>query len=159
MEGKTYTVMCCSGIAIDLLNSVARDLNFDYDLYLVADGLFGVPRNGGQWDGITADLVSGAAHITFSAFSVTSARVNVRARHHKRPVNSQMTYIIFLSSIDPGYRLFRPFLLLWCLLPCQISILGCSTVGILNPVQLSTVDCNICLSPCYCHCCGNLRMA
>ncbi|XP_053206425.1 uncharacterized protein LOC128390693 isoform X2 [Panonychus citri] len=77
LEGKSYTVVCCSGIAIDLLNTVARDLNFDYNLYLVADGLFGIPRNGGQWDGITADLVSGAAHITFSAFSVTSARVNV----------------------------------------------------------------------------------
>lgn len=77
LEGRRYTVECCSGIAIDLLNSVASDLNFDYNLYLVADGLFGVPRNGGQWDGITADLVSGAAHIAFSAFSVTSGRVNV----------------------------------------------------------------------------------
>ena len=76
MEDKTYTVLCCSGIAIDLLNAVSRDLNFGYDLYLVGDGLFGVPRNG-NWDGITADLMSGAAHLAFSAFSVTSSRVEV----------------------------------------------------------------------------------
>jgi glutamate [NMDA] receptor subunit 3A, putative len=77
LEGKSYIVQCCSGIAIDLLNSISRDLNFVYDLYLVSDGLFGIPRSGGQWDGITADLVSGAAHLTFSAYSITSDRVNV----------------------------------------------------------------------------------
>lgn len=76
LEGQSYQVVCCSGISIDLLNSIARDLNFDYDLYIVADGLFGVPR-GGRWDGITADLVSGAADMTFTAFSVTSTRVEV----------------------------------------------------------------------------------
>lgn len=76
-EGISYSVFCCSGISIDLLNTLARDLHFNYHLYLVADGLFGVPRNG-IWDGITADLVSGAAHLAFSAFSVTSSRVEVR---------------------------------------------------------------------------------
>ena len=76
LEGQSYHVICCSGVSIDLLNAIARDLNFDYDLYLVADGLFGVPRNG-RWDGITADLMSGAADMTFTAFSVTSTRVEV----------------------------------------------------------------------------------
>lgn len=76
LEGISYDVLCCAGIAIDLLNAVSRDLNFDYDLYLVGDGLFGVPRNG-RWDGITADIVNGAAHMAFSAFSVTSSRVEV----------------------------------------------------------------------------------
>ncbi len=70
-------MLCCSGIAIELLNAVARDLNFDYDLYLVADGLFGVRRNG-QWDGSTADLVNDVAHMVFTAFSITSTRVQVR---------------------------------------------------------------------------------
>lgn len=74
MEGIAYEVHCCAGIAIDLLNAVARDMNFDYDLYLVADGLFGVRRNG-QWDGITADLVNDLAHMSFTAFSTTSSRV------------------------------------------------------------------------------------
>ncbi|XP_054162601.1 glutamate receptor ionotropic, NMDA 3A-like [Oppia nitens] len=74
LEGQAYEVHCCAGISIDLLNAVARDLNFDYDLYLVADGLFGVRRNG-QWDGITADLVNDVAHMSFTAFSTTSTRV------------------------------------------------------------------------------------
>lgn len=77
LEGKSYVVMCCQGIAIDLLNSASRDLNFDYDLYLVADGHFGTNKNG-RWDGITGDLITGAAHVSFTAFSVTGERLEVR---------------------------------------------------------------------------------
>lgn len=76
-EGITYHVHCCSGIAIDLLNAIARDLHFDYDLYLVADGLFGI-RKDGKWDGVTGDLVNDVAHLSFTAFSTTSSRVQVK---------------------------------------------------------------------------------
>ena len=62
------------------MNSIAKDLQFDYDLYLVADGLFGIKRNG-QWDGVTADLVNDVAHMTFTAFSTTSTRVQVSLKH------------------------------------------------------------------------------
>lgn len=92
LEGRSYNVSCCSGISIDLLNAVARDLQFDYNLYLVSDGLFGVPRNG-QWDGITADLVNGAAHMAFTAFSVTSSRIEVSHR------SSESLTLSFWSSI------------------------------------------------------------
>jgi hypothetical protein len=76
MEGKSYIVHCCSGIAIDLLNAAARDLNFNYDLYITADGHYGVNRNG-RWDGATADVIHGAAHLVFGAYSVTSERLGV----------------------------------------------------------------------------------
>lgn len=46
-------------------------------MYLVADGLFGLPRQNDKWDGITGDLISGSAHMAFSAFSITSSRVKV----------------------------------------------------------------------------------
>ncbi|KAH9408177.1 Glutamate receptor ionotropic, NMDA 3A, partial [Tyrophagus putrescentiae] len=68
-EGKRYIVKCCAGIAIDLLNAVARDLHFDYDLYMVADGLFGVKKDG-KWDGMWPTWST-----TFTAFSTTSSRV------------------------------------------------------------------------------------
>lgn len=76
LEGKSYLVHCCTGISIDLLSSMARDLNFDYDLYLTADGSYGVNRNG-RWDGATADVMNGAAHLVIGAFSVTSERLEV----------------------------------------------------------------------------------
>ncbi|XP_035212388.1 glutamate receptor ionotropic, NMDA 3A-like [Stegodyphus dumicola] len=72
-EGVLYNITCCAGISIALLLALSRDLHFEFDLYLVADGLFGT-RRGNRWNGITADLVSGAAHMTFAAFSMTSAR-------------------------------------------------------------------------------------
>ena len=76
LEGKKYEVHCCAGIAIDLLNEISRDLHFDYDLYMIADGLFGVRRNK-SWDGITGDIVNDLAHLSFTAFSTTSSRVQV----------------------------------------------------------------------------------
>ncbi|XP_022254048.1 glutamate receptor ionotropic, NMDA 3A-like [Limulus polyphemus] len=76
-EGETYNVTCCSGITMDLLTDLARDLDFDYDIYLVADGMFGTSRGGQSWNGITADLISGAAHLAFSSFSITSMRYQV----------------------------------------------------------------------------------
>ncbi|XP_022235866.1 glutamate receptor ionotropic, NMDA 3A-like, partial [Limulus polyphemus] len=76
-EGSTYNVTCCSGITMDLLMDLARDLNFDYDIYLVADGMFGTSRGGKSWNGLTADLVSGATHLVFSTFSITSSRYEV----------------------------------------------------------------------------------
>ncbi len=82
-EGKRYIVKCCAGIAIDLLNAVARDLHFDYDLYMVADGLFGVKKDG-KWDGIVADLVHDVAHLSFTAFSTTSSRVWVREEKDRK---------------------------------------------------------------------------
>lgn len=40
-SGIFYTLACCDGLAMDLLGSVARELKFEIDLYLVVDGYFG----------------------------------------------------------------------------------------------------------------------
>ena len=92
LEGKSYIVHCCAGIAIDLLNAAARDLNFNYDLYLTADGHYGVNRNG-RWDGATADVIHGAAHLVFGAYSVTSERLAVSER-----LAAQLTAIASLTA-------------------------------------------------------------
>lgn len=36
-----YRTNCCYGLAMDLLENIARELQFDFRLYIVADGLFG----------------------------------------------------------------------------------------------------------------------
>lgn len=122
---------CCYGLAMDLLENIAQELEFDFHLYLVEDGLYGsrqhvkpfyemheyisvedeilppqenpqsyrsqyrntykvVDRDGSQsssyaeldddqlkWNGIVGDLVSGAAHMSFAALSVSSGRAEV----------------------------------------------------------------------------------
>lgn len=63
---------------MDLLENVAEELEFDFQLYIVADGLFGSRTFAGngevKWNGIIGDLISGAAHMSFSPLSVSSSR-------------------------------------------------------------------------------------
>ncbi|CAG9785010.1 unnamed protein product [Diatraea saccharalis] len=115
---------CCYGLAMDLLENIAQELEFDFHLYIVEDGLYGSRRlvkpfrklseyrsvaneflfnqqsyrsqyrNGlgineeykydensdedpEKWNGIIGDLVSGAAHMSFAALSVSTARAEV----------------------------------------------------------------------------------
>ncbi|KAJ8918548.1 hypothetical protein NQ315_013053 [Exocentrus adspersus] len=104
-----YRTNCCYGLSMDLLENIAQELEFDFRLYIVADGLFGSrsiirhPRSKKdvgkkfkdestktertkeldgeevdvKWNGIVGDLVSGAAHMSFAALSVSSARSEV----------------------------------------------------------------------------------
>ncbi|XP_050436256.1 glutamate receptor ionotropic, NMDA 3A-like isoform X2 [Adelges cooleyi] len=66
---ETY---CCYGLSIDLLEKMAKDLEFDFHLYLVADGSFGSRKI--KWNGVVGDLVSGSAHMAFCPLSITSGR-------------------------------------------------------------------------------------
>ncbi|XP_077293992.1 uncharacterized protein LOC143916663 [Arctopsyche grandis] len=125
-----YRTNCCYGLTMDLLENIAQELEFDFHLYIVSDGLFGTRKmsrkytrnreysttfresNGGKpdyrqefrgkfptistknllndvgeqvsnaeedmkWNGLVGDLVSGAAHMSFAALSVSSARSEV----------------------------------------------------------------------------------
>jgi ionotropic glutamate receptor NMDA 3A len=80
---------------MDLLENVAQELEFDFHLYIVADGFFGtktydvqpnfppstsknaVAEDKPKWNGIIGDLVSGAADMSFAALSVSSSRSEV----------------------------------------------------------------------------------
>lgn len=63
---------------MDLLENVAEELEFDFHLYIVSDEAYGsrVVQDNGEikWNGVVGDLVSGAAHLSFSALSVSSPR-------------------------------------------------------------------------------------
>ncbi|XP_055488385.1 glutamate receptor ionotropic, NMDA 3A [Leucoraja erinacea] len=67
---------CCYGYCIDLLEKLAEDMNFDFDLYIVGDGKYGGWKNG-RWTGLVGDLLSSAAHLAITSFSINSARSKV----------------------------------------------------------------------------------
>ncbi|KAJ6664299.1 hypothetical protein lerEdw1_008518 [Lerista edwardsae] len=67
---------CCYGYCIDLLEKLAEDLPFDFDLYIVGDGKYGAWKNG-RWTGLVGDLLSGTAHMAVTSFSINSARSQV----------------------------------------------------------------------------------
>lgn len=76
---QQFKTNCCYGLSMDLLENVAEELEFDFQLYVVADGLFGSrtssENNEIKWNGIMGDLISGAAHMSFSPLSVSSSRL------------------------------------------------------------------------------------
>ncbi|XP_051957192.1 LOW QUALITY PROTEIN: glutamate receptor ionotropic, NMDA 3B [Xyrauchen texanus] len=67
---------CCYGYCIDLLEKLAEDMNFEFDLYIVGDGKYGALK-GGQWTGLVGDLLSGVADMAVTSFSINSARSKV----------------------------------------------------------------------------------
>ncbi|XP_007499704.2 glutamate receptor ionotropic, NMDA 3A [Monodelphis domestica] len=81
LQGDNDTVpikykKCCYGYCIDLLEKLAEDLNFDFDLYIVGDGKYGAWKNG-HWTGLVGDLLSGTAHMAVTSFSINTARSQV----------------------------------------------------------------------------------
>ncbi|XP_075993602.1 glutamate receptor ionotropic, NMDA 3B [Genypterus blacodes] len=67
---------CCYGYCIDLLEKLAEDLRFDFDLYIVGDGKYGA-RKGRRWTGLVGDLLNGLADMAVTSFSINSARSRV----------------------------------------------------------------------------------
>ncbi|KAF3702215.1 Glutamate receptor ionotropic, NMDA 3A [Channa argus] len=67
---------CCYGYCVDLLEKLAEDMGFTFDLYIVGDGKYGGLKNG-RWTGLVGDLLSGAAHMAVTSFSINSARSQV----------------------------------------------------------------------------------
>ncbi|XP_061555251.1 glutamate receptor ionotropic, NMDA 3A [Phycodurus eques] len=72
----TDSKKCCYGYCIDLLEKLAEDMGFTFDLYIVGDGKYGGFKNG-RWTGLVGDLLSGAAHLAVTSFSINSARSQV----------------------------------------------------------------------------------
>ncbi|XP_026336648.1 glutamate receptor ionotropic, NMDA 3B [Ursus arctos] len=67
---------CCYGYCIDLLERLAEDVPFNFQLYIVGDGKYGALRDG-RWTGLVGDLLAGRAHMAVTSFSINSARSQV----------------------------------------------------------------------------------
>uniref|UniRef100_A0A3Q3ABE5 Glutamate receptor n=1 Tax=Kryptolebias marmoratus TaxID=37003 RepID=A0A3Q3ABE5_KRYMA len=67
---------CCYGYCIDLLEKLAEDLGFNFDLYIVGDGKYGAWK-GERWTGLVGDLLNGLADMAVTSFSINSARSQV----------------------------------------------------------------------------------
>ncbi|OWF44758.1 glutamate receptor ionotropic, NMDA 3A-like [Mizuhopecten yessoensis] len=75
LGNTSYEMYCCSGLAVDLLEALSTDLNFDYLLYFEDDNDYGTYENG-SWSGMMGDLTSESADIIIGAFSINSERSN-----------------------------------------------------------------------------------
>ncbi|XP_064626113.1 glutamate receptor ionotropic, NMDA 3A-like [Lineus longissimus] len=73
---RPYEIYCCSGLSISLLQQLSKDLNFEVELYIVADENYGAIVNG-RWNGLVYDLMTGSADLAVAAFSITKSRLYV----------------------------------------------------------------------------------
>ena len=54
----TYTGYC-----IGLLNELARNLKFTYEIYVSPDGMYGAQTDNGTWNGMVGEIVNEVAFI------------------------------------------------------------------------------------------------
>jgi len=46
------------GYCIDLLNELARNLKFTYEIYVSPDGMYGAQTENGTWNGMIGEIVN-----------------------------------------------------------------------------------------------------
>lgn len=66
-----------TGYCIDLLNELAKNLKFTYEIYTSPDGLYGAETENGTWNGIVGELMNKRADIAAAAITVTERREKV----------------------------------------------------------------------------------
>ena len=62
------------GYCIDLLNRLAKDADFEFELYLSPDGKYGSEQPDGSWNGIVRELILGHAVLGIGPITVTMER-------------------------------------------------------------------------------------
>lgn len=62
------------GFCIDLINEMARKLNFSYELVEPSSGKFGDRLNDGTFDGLVGDLTKGETDLIVAALKMTAER-------------------------------------------------------------------------------------
>ncbi|XP_022787722.1 glutamate receptor 4-like isoform X2 [Stylophora pistillata] len=65
------------GYCIDLLNELARNLKFTYELYLSPDGKYGTENEDGTWNGMMNEIVNERADMIVAALTITESREKV----------------------------------------------------------------------------------
>ncbi|KAL9962089.1 hypothetical protein ACROYT_G031159 [Oculina patagonica] len=65
------------GYCIDLLNGLARNLKFTYEIYPSPDGLYGGETKNGTWNGMIGELIRKRADVAVAALTITERREKV----------------------------------------------------------------------------------
>ena len=107
-ETRPYTVRCCQGFSIMLLEKLGRDLNFSFQLYITADQKYGNLVNG-SWNGLVEDLRRGAAHMAIAAFSITRSRSRAIDFTHPFFYSGYSILVSERKRSPPIYAFMEPF--------------------------------------------------
>ncbi|KAL4223136.1 Glutamate receptor ionotropic [Mactra antiquata] len=69
---------CCTGLCIEVLEKLKQELHFDYILYEVPDGQWGVKNHTtGEWNGLIRELIDDKADMVMTNFIIDETRLSV----------------------------------------------------------------------------------
>lgn len=57
MKNEDGTIPHYKGYCIDLLDELAKNLKFTYEIYISPDGMYGAELENGTWNGMIGELV------------------------------------------------------------------------------------------------------
>ena len=97
-------VISFKGYCIDLLEELARNLHFTYDIYTTPDGNYGAEAENGTWNGVIGELIN---------------RVGIKQLIHSLPrrKNRGQTQKIPKTITKKSFFSFLESVLIWLLLP------------------------------------------
>ena len=107
-DSRPYKLRCCQGLSIMLLERLARDINFDFQLYITADEKYGNLEND-SWNGMVEDLLKGAAHMGVAAFSITRQRSQMIDFTHPYFYSGFSILVSEHKRSPPIYAFMEPF--------------------------------------------------
>jgi hypothetical protein len=68
---------CCYGYCIDLIRTLSENLEFNFQLYLVPDGIYGdLDTKTGTWSGLMGEILSDKADMILAPFTVSPERTS-----------------------------------------------------------------------------------
>ncbi len=67
---------CCYGFCIDLIKMISLKLHFEYDIYLVPDGLYGDMDKANNWNGLMGEVLTEKADLILAPLTITPDRLN-----------------------------------------------------------------------------------
>jgi hypothetical protein len=65
------------GFCVDILKEIALICKFNYTIYQVKDGKYGVRSESGNWNGLVGELISGNADLALASLTINLARARV----------------------------------------------------------------------------------
>ncbi|KAL3278038.1 hypothetical protein HHI36_013379 [Cryptolaemus montrouzieri] len=94
-----------NGYCIDMMDKIAEELGFEYEVFLASDNMVGHMDDRGKWNGMVKDIMDKKADIGLGSISVMAERENVI--DFTVPYYDLVGYMILVKSSDIKPSLFK----------------------------------------------------
>ncbi|XP_065602855.1 glutamate receptor ionotropic, delta-1 isoform X2 [Cyrtonyx montezumae] len=123
------------GFSIDVLDALAKNLGFKYEIYQAPDGKYGQQLQNGSWNGMIGELINKRADLAISAITITPERESV-VDFSKRYMDYSVGILIKKPEEKINiFSLFAPFdFAVWACIAAAIPIVGV-LIFVLNRIQ------------------------